>query len=309
MQAMTRPLTRRSGLSRVLYEARREWTAYLFLSPGLILFAVFTVFSVGFSFYLSFHQWNILEPQKPFVGMQNYRELLHDRYFLGAIVNTLYFAAVSVPVTMAIGLLVALMLNTQIRFRGLFRTLYYLPGVTSLVVAAIIWKWVFSGDYGLLNYYLLKLHIIDKPILWLSDRNLAMPAVITVSVWQGVGFHMVVYLAALQSIPQEIYDAAKVDGASAFRRLIYITVPLLRPTMFFQFVVAMIGSLQVFGQILLMTGGGPIRRTTTVAFYLYQKAFRDFEMGYAAAIAYCLFAMMIVFTIIYWRLAYREIEY
>gem|GEM_PF-2184303 len=235
MQATTRPLTRRSGLSRVLYEARREWTAYLFLSPGLILFAVFTVFSVGFSFYLSFHQWNILEPQKPFVGLQNYRELLHDRYFLGAIVNTLYFAAVSVPVTMAIGLLVALMLNTQIRFRGLFRTLYYLPGVTSLVVAAIIWKWVFSGDYGLLNYYLLKLHIIDKPILWLSDRNLAMPAVITVSVWQGVGFHMVVYLAALQSIPQEIYDAAKVDGASAFRRLIYITVPLLRPTMFFQF--------------------------------------------------------------------------
>ncbi len=297
------------GRRNVLREMHREWTAYLFLAPGLLLFAIFTVFGIAFSIYLSFHQWNVLEPDKPFVGLDNYIRLAQDKRLRGAVVNTLYYAVVSVPLTMGIGLLIALLLNNRLRARGLFRTLFYMPVVTSAVAAAVIWKWVYNGDYGLLNYYLLKLNIIEEPLLWLADRNLAMPSVIAVSVWQGVGFQMVVFLAGLQAIPQELYDAAKVDGAGAVRRLRHVTLPLLSPTMFFLFVISMIGALQEFTRVFLLTNGGPLRRTTTVGYLLYQKAFKEFEMGYAAAISYFLFAMVFVFTLLWWRMTYREIEY
>ena len=300
---------RSKGMRRVLREMRREWTAYLFLSPGLLLFAVFVVFGVSFSFYLSFHEWNIIEPEEPFVGLGNYRDLLEDRRVRGAVVNTLYYAGVSVPLTMVSGLLVALLLNNRIRFRGFFRTMYYLPAVTSAVAAAIVWKWIYNGDYGLLNYYLLKFNIVDEPILWLSNPNTAMPAVILVSVWQGVAFQMVVYLSGLQSIPQEYYDAAKVDGANGWQRLRHLTIPLLANTTFFLFIIGMIGALQQFTNVFLLTNGGPLRRTTTVGYLVYQKAFKEFEMGYAAAISYMLFAMMVAFTFLYWRHMYREVEY
>ncbi len=176
---------------------RREWTAYLFLSPALLLFAVFTVFAVGYSFYLSFHAWNILETSKPFVGLENYSRLFDDRRFRQSIVNTIYYTVLSVPATMVLGLLIALLLNQQIRARSLFRTCFYLPVVTPLVVAAIIWKWVYNGDYGLLNYYLIQIGLIDKPLLWLSDKNLAMPAVVIMSIWKSVGFNMVIFLVGL----------------------------------------------------------------------------------------------------------------
>src|SRR5215203_3771584 len=197
----------------VLHQMRKQWSAYLFLAPTMILFGVFTLLAVIYAFYLSFHEWNILEPAKPFVGLDNYSRLLGDEKFGGAIVNTLYFTAASVPLTMGLGLLIALLLNNQIRARGFFRTLFYLPVVTPLVIAAIIWKWLYSGDFGLLNYYLIQLGLIDEPLLWLADPNLAMPAVIITSIWKGVGFTMVVYLAGLQSIPEDYYDAAKIDGA------------------------------------------------------------------------------------------------
>ncbi len=299
-----------SAARDLLRQMRKEWTAYLFLSPWFILFSVFTLFSVIFSFYLSFHEWNILEPQKPFVGLQNYIQLLHDSLFLESVGNTLYYTVLSVPLSMVLGLLIALMLNNQIRARGLFRTMYYVPVVTPLVVAAIIWKWVYNGDYGLLNYYLLKLHIIGHPIGWLSDPNLAMPSVVMVSVWKGVGFQMVVFLAGLQAIPQEFYDAAKVDGAGVFNRFRHVTIPLLAPTTFFVAVISVIGSFQVFTEIFIMTNGGPVNRTTTIVYYLYQTAFKEFDMGYASAMAYALFAIVFVFTLLQLRyFRRREVEY
>lgn len=299
---------RPEGWRRTVREIRKQWSAYLFLAPALLLFCVFTLFSVGYSFYLSFHKWNILEPARPFVGLDNYRRLLHDDRFTNSIVNTIYYTAASVPLTMFIGLLVALLLNQQIRARGLFRTMYYLPVVTPLVVAAIIWKWVYNGDYGLLNYYLLKLHLIHEPLLWLSDKQLAMPAVIIMSVWKGVGFDMVIYLAGLQAIPQDYYDAAKVDGAGSLRRFRDITVPLLAPTTFFVLVISVIGSFQVFTQIFIMTNGGPIRRTTTIVYYIYETAFKNFEMGYASAMAYALFVMIFVFTLLQMRYFRQEVQ-
>jgi len=304
-----KPKAAPTGARRALREARKQWTAYLFLSPGLLLFGLFTAFSVGYAFYLSFHEWNILEPQKPFVGLDNYQRLLEDTRFREAVVNTIYYTAASVPLTVVVGLLIALLLNNQIRARGIFRTLFYLPVITPLVIAAIIWKWVYQGDYGLLNYYLLKLHLIDEPLLWLSDKRLAMPAVILMSVWKSVGFAMVVYLAGLQAIPQDFYDAAKVDGAGALRRLRDITIPLLSTTTFFLVIILLLGSLQAFTQIFVMTSGGPVRRTTTVVYYIYQHAFKRFDMGYASAMAFALFAMMFGFTLIQMRYFYREHEY
>jgi len=288
---------------------RREWTAYLFLSPALLLFAVFTVFAVGYSFYLSFHAWNILETSKPFVGLENYSRLFDDRRFRQSIVNTIYYTVLSVPATMVLGLLIALLLNQQIRARSLFRTCFYLPVVTPLVVAAIIWKWVYNGDYGLLNYYLIQIGLIDKPLLWLSDKNLAMPAVVIMSIWKSVGFNMVIFLAGLQAIPQDYYDAAKLDGAGGFRRLKDITIPLLSTTSFFLLIISILGSFQVFTQIFIMTNGGPVRKTTTIVYYIYTTAFKNFEMGYASAMAYALFAMMFVMTLLQMRFFYNEVDY
>ncbi|HVL26017.1 MAG TPA: sugar ABC transporter permease [Thermomicrobiales bacterium] len=303
--ARRRPSNRR----RVLREMRKQWTAYLFLSPVLLLFLVFTFFSVGYAFYLSFHKWNILEPHKPFVGFDNYARLLDDDRFRQAVLNTIYYTAASVPLTIALGLLVALLLNNQIRGRGFFRTLYYLPVITPLVIASIIWKWVYNGDYGLANYYLLKLHVINEPLLWLADKNLAMPSVIITSVWKGVGFAMVVYLAGLQSIPEEYYDAAKIDGATGWRRLRDITIPLLSSTTLFLLVISILGSFQVFTQIFIMTNGGPLGRTRTIVWYIYTTAFKDYNMGYAAAMAFALFAMMLGFTLLQLRFLRREVDY
>jgi multiple sugar transport system permease protein len=175
------------------------------------------------------------------------------------------------------------------------------------VVVSIIWKWLYNGDFGLFNYYLLKTHLISDPLSWLSDQNLAMPSVVLMTVWTSVGFSMVVYLAGLQAIPEELYEAARVDGAGPWARLRHITLPLLRPTTLFLAVIGIIGSFQVFTQIFIMTRGGPVDRTTTMMFYVYESAFQFFEMGYASTLAFALFAMLLGFTILQLRL-YRKAD-
>lgn len=289
----------------VLWRMRRNWSAYAFLSVPLLLFMVFTVFALLFAFYLTFHEWNALEPDTPYVGLRNYSDMIADESFRGAIVNTFYFTAVSVPVTMAIGLLIALLLNLPLRGRGFLRTLYFLPVVTPFVVVAILWKWLYNGDFGLFNFYLLKTHLIDSPLLFLSDQHLAMPSVILMSIWSGVGFSMVIYLAALQAVPEDLYEAARVDGASAASRLLYITVPMLRPTTLFLAVIGIIGAFQVFTQIFVMTSGGPAEKTTTVVYFIYLAAFKFYEFGYASTLSFGLLAILLVFTIIQLRI-YRK---
>jgi multiple sugar transport system permease protein len=283
---------------------RRMWSersAYLFILPGVLVFSVFTFGAFVFAVWLTFRRWSIIEPEKPFVGTQNYRDLLQDERFGQAIFNTLYFTGASVPLTMAIGLLLALLLNQPLRGRGLLRTAYYLPVITPFVVAAIIWKWLYNGDFGLFNYYLLQAHLIDQPLLWLSSKELAMPAVIMMTIWAGVGFSMVVYLAGLQAIPEELYESSKLDGAGALARLWYITIPLLRPSTLFLAVLGIIGSVQVFTQIFVMTSGGPVNRTTTMVYYMYLWGFKYYDLGYASTLAIALFAMLLVFTAVQLR--------
>ncbi len=294
---------RTKGLGRRIW---RERSAYLFLAPGIIVFSIFTLAALVFAFYLTFHRWSIIEPAKPFVGMTNYRDMMKDERFAESVVNTVYFTGASIPLSMGIGLGLAVLLNLPIRFRSVFRTAYYLPVVTPFIVSALLWKWLYNGDYGLFNFYLLKAHIIDEPLLWLSSQNLAMPAVILMSVWTGVGFNMVVYLAGLQSIPAELYESAMIDGAGPLRRLRYITVPMLRPTTLFLLVIGIIGSLQVFTQIFVMTSGGPVNKTTTMVYYMYLWAFKYYDMGYASTLAFALFAMLLAFTAFQLRLFRQE---
>ena len=294
------------GVRHTLRRMRKEWSAYLFLAPGLLLFSVFTVFALGFAFYLTFHQWSIIEPDKPFIGLDNYRDMLADKDFRKSVVNTAYFTGASVPLTMLIGLGLALLLNQPLRGRWVLRTFYFLPVVTPFVVVAIIWKWLYNGDFGLFNYYLLKSHLIEQPLLWLSDKDLAMPAVVLMSVWSGVGFSMIVYLAGLQGIPAELHEAARVDGAGPLQRLRHVTIPMLAPTTLFLLVMGIIGSFQVFTQIFVMTSGGPVKRTTTMVYYIYESAFKFYEMGYASTLAFGLFALLFVFTLIQLRLYRRS---
>jgi len=295
-------------MRETLHQMRKNWSAYLFLAPGLIHFAIFTLFAVGFAFYISFHDWNIIKPDKPFVGLENYMRLFTDPRFHRAVGNTLLFM-VGVPLNLISGLAVALLLNTKVRGQAIFRTMFYLPVVTPLVVSSIIWKWVYQGDYGLLNYYLLKFGVIQEKIYWLADPNLALPALILMGIWGGTGATMVIYLAGLQSIPQEMYDAAMVDGASPWQRLLYITVPLLKPTTFFLFVTGIIGAFQIFTEVYIMTNGGPLNRTTTIGYYLYVNAFRELDMGYATAMAFALFAMIFGFTLLQWKFTRGDVEY
>jgi multiple sugar transport system permease protein len=293
------PHENRKGLGGRIWKER---SAYFFLLPGMIIFSVFTLGALLFGVWLTFRRWSIIEPEKPFVGLQNYRDMVSDERFVESVLNTVYFTGASIPLQMGIGLVLALLLNLPFRFRGLFRTAFYLPVVTPFVVSAILWKWLYNGDYGLFNHYLLELHVIDEPLLWLSSKNLAMPAVIMMTVWASVGFSMVVYLAGLQAIPEELYESARMDGAGPLRRLWYITIPMLRPTTVFLLVLGIIGSLQVFTQIYIMTSGGPVNKTTTMVYYMYLWGFKYFDMGYASTLAFALFVMLLVFTAVQLRL-------
>jgi multiple sugar transport system permease protein len=208
---------------------------------------------------------------------------------------------------MAIGLLLALLLNQPLKFLGLFRTMYFLPVVTPFVVTALLWKWLYNGEFGLFNYYLLKTHLIDQPLLWLSSQNLAMPAVILMSVWGGVGFSMVIYLAGLQAIPEELYESAKLDGAGPLARLWYITIPMLAPTTLFLLVIGVISSFQIFTQIYIMTSGGPLNRTTTIVYYIYEWGFKFYDLGYASTLGMGLFVLLLGVTILQLRL-YRRAD-
>ncbi|MFL5796821.1 MAG: carbohydrate ABC transporter permease [Actinomycetota bacterium] len=302
---------RRRGWRGVLREMRREWTAYLFNAPGLIIFAVFTVYAVSTAFWLSFHQWDIIQNQKSYVGLQNYKEVVHDTAFWQAIGHSAYFTFGSMIPTMAIGLALAILLNSKIRGLGLFRTAFYLPAITPLIIASLIWKWVYNADYGLANYYLQKAHVISHSVNWLGSNSLAMPSVIVMQIWIGVGFSMIVYLAGLQAIPAELYEAAEVDGASAWQRFRRITFPLIAPTTFFLVIVQTIWGMQAFDQIFVMTNGGPPGpggATTTVSYYLWLQAFKFFRMGYASALAYTLFAILFVVSFIQFRWYLKRVE-
>jgi len=305
-QTATGGAARQRASAAVARRRRRRRTAvgWGFAAPWTILFVVFLAGPILASLVMSFTDFGLRDLRNPvgtnIIGLDNYVQLLGDPVFLQAAGNTAYFVVAGVPLTLAAGLLAALGLNRAVlRFRTLFRVGYYLPVVTSIVAIAVIWRFLLHPDLGLINL-LLGLVQIDGPN-WLANPVLAMPAIIAMAVWRNLGFVMVIFLAGLQGVPADLYEASRIDGASTWDEFRYVTWPLLRPTTLFAAVITSIGYLQLFEEPYVMTAGGPLNRTLSVSMYLYEQGFGFLHLGYAAAIAYALFVAIAVLTVLQFR--------
>lgn len=277
-----------------------------FLLPSLLPLAAFTLIPMVWSVGISFTEWNLLRSPE-FVGLDNYLALATDPVFLRALRNTAVYIAGYLPLVFVGGLATALMLNRGIRGLGFFRSIYFLPVVTSWVVVAVVWRWLLQPQGGIVNY-LLSLVGIDGPGWWTSP-TWAMPSIILASAWKDIGFVMVIFLAGLQGISNDLYEAARVDGAGGWDQFRRITLPLLSPSSLFVVVIALIGGFQVFDQVLVMTGGGPAGASVVVVEQIYTNAFRFGRMGYAAAMSWVLFAIILVVTASQLRLQRRWVHY
>ena len=279
---------------------KKSWTWYLFIAPNVLSFLIFTLFVWGLLIYLGFSQWNMIGDIK-WVGLKNYIQIPSDPIFRKAVGNTARYAAMFVIPATGIGLLVALMANQQVRGIYLFRAIYYLPVVTSIAVISMIWGFVLvSRPDGPLNYLIGLLGI--PPQKWLLDLKLAMPSVVGMQVWSTLGYYMVLWLSGLQSVPEELYDAAKIDGAGPWGLFRHVTWPMLRPTTIFIVMVSTIGAFQMFGGVYILTGGGPANATITIVYYIWQRAFARYNMGYASAMSLILFLIILAVTLIQRRL-------
>ena len=280
-------------------------TALVFILPAVLGTLIFIVIPVFFSFSLSFVDWDLLSPMK-FVGLSNFKDVLTDSTFVQVLINTFVFAIASSVFAVIIPLVLACILNTKIRGSNFYKTAYFLPFITPMIVIAIVWQWVFDPNIGLLNQ-ILYIHI-----KWLYDVRFAMPALIAVSVWKLIGYNMIIFLSGLSTINQEVLEAAKIDGANSWQVFKNVTVPLLSPTIFFVIVITSISSFQVFDLIYVMTQGGPDNSTMVLVYSIYKYAFEYFDVGKASAIAYILFAIIFVLVLCQWKLrkkmVYNEVE-
>ncbi len=288
--------TARTPFFRSLRWQETKW-AYLFLLPNLALFTAFTVYPVFASFFYSLNRWDLHSPMQ-YIGLGNYRALFADEIFRQVMFNTFYFTAGVIPFQTVLGLMIAVGLNQKLRFMTFYRAVYFVPVVTSAIAVSMVWQWMYQPQFGVINS-LLGYIGIEGPN-WLFSTRWAMPAVILLSIWKNVGYSVVLYLAALQGVPESLYESAMIDGANAWQRFLKITIPMISPTTFFIIVLSVIGSFQSFDQVYILTQGGPSRSTSVIAHYLYQNGFQFFAMGYAAAIAYVLFALLFILTLIQW---------
>ena len=299
----------RPGASRWrTWRRRYDLEGYLFLAPDLVGTLVFAVGPVLAALALGLFAWDILTPPR-FVGLDNYRTLLlDDPVFRTVLLNTSAYVLGTVPLRTVLALFVAIALNQQLHGMSLFRAAFFLPTITSAVAAATVWRWIYEPNFGLLNSLLYAIGV-QHPPTWLSSTAWAMPALILLGIWQGLGFQMVIFLAGLQGIPTHLYEAAAIDGAGWWARFRYVTLPLISPTTFFVLIISVIGSYQVFDQAFVLTEGGPGYATTTLVYYIYEYAFQFFKMGYAAAMAWILFAIVFVLTVIQFRIQARWVHY
>jgi multiple sugar transport system permease protein len=287
---------------------KRDWAwGYLFIAPqmlGLLAFALFPTVAV---LVLSFSQWDLIHAIQG-VGLANYAAEVSDPVFWHAVVNTIYYAGVSIPLTLAVALLGALALNRKMALRGWYRAIFFTPVITPVVAVALVWTWLFNPAYGLINVLLGEIGIAGPP--WLDSLQWAMPSIILVSVWRNFGYSLVIFLAGLQGVPAHLYEAAQVDGAGRWHQFRHVTLPMLSPTTFFLLVTAVISSFQVFDQIFVMTSGqaGPADATRVIVFHIYELAFRLFQFGQASAVTVLLFLVILAVTLLQFRLG-RWVHY
>jgi len=281
---------------------RSDWSGYLFLAPYLLLFSCFLLLPLFYGLGLSLFRWEILSPAPPrFVGVANYREALTSDYSWRAFGATFRFVVMAVPTIVVSALLIACGLNRVVsgRRQSFYRAAYFFPTLISISVAGILWRWFYNSEFGLFNALLFRL---GAKIPWLTEVSIAMKSIVLMTLWWTVGGTIVILLAGLKQIPDQYYEAAAIDGAAAGQRFFHITLPLLRPVLLFVVVMSIIGSFQVFGQTFMMTRGGPELSTRVLVQYIYETAFTNYRMGYAAAMSWLLFVAIAAFSIIQFRL-------
>jgi multiple sugar transport system permease protein len=288
-------------------KTREAIAAYIFLAPFIIFFTVFVVRAVVTAVQMSFYDWQVLRPVRPYIGFDNYAELLNDDVWWIALRNTILFTLMTVTGTTIVSLASAVAVTRPIRGQSFFRVLLYMPALFSVGAVGLIWVWLLNNQYGVINYFLSFLGI--RPINWLGDPSLVLPSLSLTTIWWGFGFPMLIFIAGLQGIPEQLYEAARIDGANGRQTFFRITLPLLRPTILFVTVTGVISHFQVYGQPFIMTTGGPGRESYTVIFYLYEIAWRAFRMGYGAAVAVVLAIIMAVLTTAQFLFISRRVEY
>ncbi|TYR78193.1 sugar ABC transporter permease [Priestia megaterium] len=275
--------------------------------PALILLLVFWFIPMAVSLFISFTDWDYISPTFSFVWLENYRSLLTDKEFYKVLLNTLSFAVFTVVPTMAIGLVLALVLNKKLAGSTIYKAILFSPWVTPMVAVSIVWSWIFQPEVGLLNFLLSALGL--PKIDWLGSSTWAMPAVIIVTVWKGIGWVMIFYLEALQRVPMDLYESSSIDGASKWRRFLYVTLPMISPTTFFLLIVTTIDALQAYDQIQVLTQGGPAGSTRTLLYMYYQLAFEQFNMGQATAVATLLILITALLSVIQFFASKRWVHY
>jgi multiple sugar transport system permease protein len=282
--------------------------AYFFLTPALAAIFIFFFLPVLVAFVMSFTDFDIYSlgniQYVRFVGFRNYLQLFNDPLFWQALQNTFYFVLVGGPLSVAVSLGAAILLNSKlVRFKSFFRAIYFAPVVTTLVAVAVVWRFVYHSRFGLLNYFLGFLGI--NPIDWLGDPTYAMPAIILLAVWKNFGYNMIIFIAGLQNIPEELYEAACIDGANARQQFLHITIPMLAPTTLFISIITMIGYFQLFAEPYVITQGGPLNSTLSIVLLMYQQGFRWWNMGYSASLAFVLFIIILIGSLIQFKLRKR----
>ena len=279
---------------------------YLFVAPLILGLLIFTYGPVLAAFFLSFTKGDYISTPK-WIGLGNYQALLKEDLFWTSMRNTLYYVVGVVPAGLLLSLLLALAMNQKLRGIVFFRSIFFLPTITSSVAISLMWLWIYNPEFGVLNFLLKQIGI--KGPTWLSSSTWAMPAIIIMSIWRGLGYNMLIYLAGLQGIPEVYYEAAEIDGAGSWAKFRHITLPLLSPTTFMLLILSLIGAFQGFEYTYVITGGGPVYDTLTIVLHIYNNAFRSFQMGYASALAYVLFFILLALTLMQLRLQRQWVHY
>jgi putative chitobiose transport system permease protein len=273
---------------------RKAYTPYLFLLPALTFMGVFLFYPIVDVFRLSFTNYNMIT-EAQFVGLDNYKQLFNEPLFWKTLKNSFIYLIGVVPILVVAPIFLAILVNNKLKGIKWFRAAYYIPVVTSMVVVGIMWKWLYQGN-GILNYILQSLGIISDQINWLTDPNIALFSVMAVTVWKGLGYYMVIYLSGLQSIPQELYEVSEIDGASWWQKHIHVTIPLLKPSIMLVTILSSIAAMKVFTEVYVMTKGGPLNSSKTLVYYIYQMAFENLNLGYAAAMGFVLFIIIFILS-------------
>lgn len=306
MSSSTTNAPKKKTIKHMSLKKKGALSGYMFIAPALISFLIFVLYPVIASFVISGFDWGILGTPR-FIGIENYKTLFKDPVFIESLKNTFKWVILYVPVSILASLIVALAMDMPLRGIGFFRTMFYLPVMTPMVVCALLFVWIYNTEFGVLNYVLSFFNI--SPIGWISDKRISLISVALMSVWKHSGYNMLILLSALQGIPDSLYEAAAIDGITPWRKLINIKLPLIMPSMYFVILTSVIDAFQVFTEVFIMTKGGPGYSTHTVSYYLFANAFEYGKMGYACAMAVVMFIIILTVTLIQDKVMNKNVQY